>query len=459
MKVSTETLGASFRDPSGFLFTRDGQLYRQVNQAYRADYDLLFSSGLYQRLIAEGLLIPHTEVSVEPADAKFAYKIIAPERLAFISHPYEWSFSQYKDAALATLGIQKIALAHGLSLKDASAYNIQFHRGRATLIDTLSFEKYVEGKPWVAYRQFCQHFLAPLSLMAHCDIRLGQLMRVHIDGLPLDLTSRLLPGKTRWQMPLLLHIHLHAASQKRFSSSAVKAEMQSFGKPAMLGLIDSLESGIGKLNWKPQGTEWGGYYDQTNYTRAGLAHKEKLIAEFLDQIQPRSLWDLGANNAHFSRIASRRGIPTIAFDIDPGAVEMGYRDNRSDPNLLPLLLDLTNPSPAIGWHHRERQSLLERAPADAIMALALIHHLAISNNVPLARVAGFFAELGRWLIVEFVPKSDSQVQRLLAARQDIFPDYTIDGFEAAFAQRYKIRRIEAIQDSERRLYLMERLDP
>jgi ribosomal protein L11 methylase PrmA len=459
--MSSQILRASFRDPSGFLFTREGTLYRQVNQTYRADYDLLRASGLYEKLVARKLLIPHQEVEIEPAAPALAYKIIQPERLKFISYPYEWSFSQFKDAALTTLKIQKIALEYGMSLKDASAYNIQFHRGRPTLIDTLSFEKYAEGKPWVAYRQFCQHFLAPLSLMAYRDIRLGQLMRVYIDGVPLDLASELLPWQTKWNMPLMLHIHTHAATQKRYAATtSVKPVVtNSFNKMAMIGLVENLESAVNHLQWKLQATEWSDYYDQTNYTKPGLEHKGKIIGEYVAQIKPRSLWDFGANTGYFSKIASQQGVPTIAFDIDPDAVEKGYLENRpaKDENLLHLLLDLTNPSPSIGWHHRERESVLGRGPADAVMALALIHHLAISNNVPLEQVAEFFADAGRWLIIEFVPKEDSQVKRLLSTRQDIFPNYTFEGFEAAFRRYFNIRRVDPIQDSNRRLYLMEKL--
>lgn len=457
--MSKQTLGASFRDPSGFLFTRDEHLYRQVNLAYQEDYDLLLSSGLYDKLVAIKLLIPHKEIDIQAADPSLNYKVIEPERVAFISYPYEWCFSEFKDAALATLRIQKFALKYGMSLKDASAYNIQFHRGRATLIDTLSFEKYEEGKPWVAYRQFCQHFLAPLSLMAYRDIRLGQLMRVHIDGVPLDLTSELLPLKTWLNPRLLMHIHAHAASQKRYANStSTKTASLSFSKTSMLGLIDSLETGIKKLQWKFQSTEWSEYYDQTNYTDVGLDQKAQIISRYLEEIKPSALWDLGANTGHFSKLASQRGIPTIAFDFDPDAVEKGYLDNkaRKDDNLLPLLLDLTNPSSSIGWHHRERMSLMERGPVDAIMALALIHHLAISNNVPLPQLADFFADAGKWLVIEFVPKSDSQVQKLLSSRKDIFPNYTRESFEAAFAERFSIREKIAVAESERHLYLMEK---
>src|SRR5688572_30872509 len=191
-------LSASFRDPSGFLFSRNGILYRQINRAYAEDYARLMDSGLYEKLVKAGLLIPHVEADQAPAEKEAAFKVIQPQRAPFISYPYEWSFSQLKDAALATLSIHKRALKLGMSLKDASAYNIQFVNGRATLIDTLSFEIYKEGEPWTAYKQFCQHFLAPLALMSHRDIRLSQLLRVYIDGVSLDLASALLPFNKRF---------------------------------------------------------------------------------------------------------------------------------------------------------------------------------------------------------------------------------------------------------------------
>lgn len=452
-----QPLRASFRDPSGFLFTREGVLLRQVNQPYQPHYDHLIQSGLYQRLVERGLLIPHQKVAQPPAEPANAYCVLQPELLDFISYPYEWCFSQLQDAALATLQIQKLALEAGMWLKDSSAYNIQFQRGRPILIDTLSFEIYPEGRPWEAYRQFCQHFLAPLSLMAYVDVRLAGYLRVHLDGIPLDLASRLLPFRTRLRLPLLLHIHTHAASQKRYAGQSVQAR-GAFSRTALLGLIDNLESGIRGLRWSPAATDWSSYYEFHNYTPAGLEHKERLIAEFLNQIQPANVWDLGANTGRFSRVASSRGIPTLAFDLDPGAVELAYRQVRQnqETHLLPLLLDLTNPSPALGWHNRERMSLLERGPAGAVLALALVHHLAIGNNTPLERLAEFFASLGRWLVIEFVPKEDSQVQRLLASRQDIFPDYTVERFEHIFSRLFRLHRAETILDSGRRLYLMER---
>jgi hypothetical protein len=455
--TGVQTVGASFRDPSGFVFTSAGILYRQINQVYQQNYDRLIDSGLYQALVSAGMLISHQVVEIEPLDPSSCYKIIQPEPVEFISYPYEWSFSQLKDAALTTLEIQKIALTHGMTLKDSSAYNIQYHHGHPVLIDTLSFEMYQEGQPWVPYRQFCQHFLAPLSLMAYCDIRMSQLLRVYIDGVPLDLTSDLLPRKTRLVLSLNLHIHLHASSQKRYAAKPVETTRKvSFMQ--LQGIIDSLESGVKRLQWSPSGTDWGDYYDEHNYTSAGLEDKKQIVSSFLDQMQPRSVWDLGANTGLFSRLASDRGIPTIAFDIDPGAVELNYLSCRknNEQDILPLISDLTNPSPAIGWENQERQSLAERGPVDAIFALALIHHLVISNNVPLNRLASFFQYLGRWLVIEFVPKSDSQVQKLLASRQDIFTDYNFESFEGVFSKYFVIHRCEEIKNSQRKLYLMEK---
>lgn len=452
--------GASFRDPSGFLFFRNGTLFRQVNQSYRTTFDQFEQSGLYAELVEAGLLVPHERSDTSPAEPETASLVIRPETIPFISYPYEWCFSQLQDAALTTLEVQLRALARGLTLKDASAYNIQFLRGRPVLIDTLSFEAYREGEPWVAYRQFCQHFLAPLALMSRRDIRLGQLLRLYVDGVPLDLAVRLLPWKARLNLGLLTHLYLHAASQRRFAGAEVRAAQGSrrVTRTGFLGLLDNLRRTVAGLRWEPGRTDWAEYGTMHNYSPAALQAKRRLVGEYLDRASPLSLWDLGANTGDFSRLASARGIPTVAFDVDPSAVEADYRNVRAqgETNLLPLLIDLTNPSPAQGWHHAERLALLERGPPGAVMALALVHHLAIGNNVPLPQMASFFAQLGRWLIIEFVPKSDSQVKRMMAARQDIFPDYDFQGFERAFRREFELRQVEPIDESERRLYLWER---
>lgn len=458
--MSTDNpLPSSFRDPSGFVFLQDGVLYRQVNLIYKEHYDRLLASGLYQDLVEQQLLIPHKEVESGKPLSPQAYKVLQPEPVPFVSYPYEWSFGQLKDAALATLRIERRAIKAGLSLKDCSAYNIQFRNGKPLLIDTLSFETYRDGEPWVAYRQFCQHFLAPLALMSYSDVRLGQLLRTNIDGVPLSLASRLLPFSTRLRFSLATHIHLHARSEEHYGARPAEAKPRRITQQGLLALFENLEAAVRRLEWKPLTSPWGDYYSETNYSPSAMEHKARLVADWLDGIEPAPgiVWDLGANTGHFSRIPAARGIPTIAFDNDPLCVERNYLDckQRGETHILPLLVDLTNPSPAAGWANEERMSLLERGPADLALALALIHHLAIGNNLPLARIASFFQQICHRAIIEFVPKSDTQVQRLLATREDIFSEYTQEGFEAAFGRCFRIVRSERIAGSERALYLLE----
>ncbi len=460
---NSNVLPASFRDPSGFMFEHNGVLFRQVNESCRGSYDCLLASGLYSRLVSKGWLVDHQEVNDPGIGKGEAYKVLCPRKIPFISYPYEWSFSQFKDAALLTLDIQLTALDYDMTLKDASAYNIQFDHGRPVMIDTLSFERYQEGKPWVAYRQFCQHFLAPLALMAKKDVRLGRLLTSYIDGIPLDLACNLLPGLTRFSPGLAMHLHLHSKTQKAYSETgptqdARKKRSIAVSRNGLVGIVQGLRKAVTKLDCKLGATEWGDYYDSTNYSQDAFETKKALVRQYLEAVEPRMVWDLGANIGVFSRVAGQMGVYTVSFDIDPAAVNSNYRQMRDnhEQNLLPLLLDLTNPSPGLGWGGMERCSLFQRSPVDCVMALALVHHLAISNNVPLSRLASFFDRLCSHLIIEFVPKQDSQVQRLLVSRKDIFDAYDQPHFEAAFSPYFKIRRSEVIKDSLRVLYLMQR---
>ena len=459
--MSRNAIASSFRDPSGFVFNRDGVTYRQVNQAYAQEYDHLMGSGLYQDLADSGLLIPHQEVALQPPSPEIAYKIIQPEPVWFVSYPYEWCFSQLKDAALSQLRIQRRAMRFGMTLKDCTAYNTQFFCGKPVLIDTLSFERYREGEPWGAYRQFCQHFLAPLALMAYTDVRLSQLLRIYIDGVPLDLASRLLPARTRAVPSLLFHVHLHAASQKRHAHDPPTQSRPParFSRQAFAGLLDSLQAAVRRLSWRPEDTAWASYYGELqDYDSAAVEHKKQVVADFLDEVAPTTLWDLGANTGLYSRIASKRGIKTISFDADAGSIELSYLSAKKQENthFLPLVLDLTNPTPAIGWANAERMSLLERGPADMVLVLALLHHLAISNNVPFSWIAEFLAKTAHTLVIEYVPKTDSQAQKLLGSRQDVFDGYDEDAFREAFSQYFAIARSVPLQHSQRVVYLMKR---
>lgn len=451
---------SSFRDPSGFVFYQNDKVYRQVNQSYGDNFDFFLSCGLYDRLKENKLIVPFKKVSHVHAASSGAYAVLETQKIPFISYPYEWSFSQLQDAADATLTIQKSALGAGMSLKDASAFNIQFIAGKPMLIDVLSFERYKEGTPWIAYRQFCQHFLAPLALMSTKDVRLGQLFKTYLDGIPLDLASALLPTKTWLNFALLSHIHLHAKTQKHFSHIPEKFRQKKtqMSRHRLSIIIDDLRAVVNKLRLRKTTSVWGEYYSSFSYTPESFSHKKTLVSRFLDMLSPTTVWDLGANTGEFSRIAAKKGMETVALDADFLAVEKHYRmiKKTGETRILPLVVDLVNPTSSLGWTHEERRSLIARGPADCALALALVHHFAIANNLLFHTIARFFAAVANSLIIEFIPKDDVQVKKLLSAREDIFIDYHQKNFEKTFAQFFDSIAVEKIRGSQRTLYCMKK---
>ena len=456
-----ERVPGSYRDPAGFVYRRGGTVFRQIDDTFSAEWDHFLESGLYDRLAESSIVIRHEDADPGLAAEPPAYRVIRPEPIDVISFPYEWSFSQLQDAALVTLRAQAMALEAGMTLRDASAYNVQFQRGRPLLIDSLSFERAHPGRPWIAYRQFCEHFLAPLALMARVDIRLGGLLRDHLEGIPLDLAARLLPGRTRFSFGLGPHIHLHARAQRQHADDNAGSQQDttaSMSPKRLATLIESLRDTVSGLSWEPAGTAWADYADHTSYDDEATAAKVAAVRAALTAIGGARAWDLGANTGRYSRIAAEAGYRVVALDIDPAAVERGYRAIRADgrEDILPLLADITDPSPPLGWGSAERAGLLERIHTDVILALALVHHLAIGSNVPLPMIAALFARLSPSVIIEFVPKADAMVQRLLAFREDVFADYTIEGFRDAFAPYFELVTETPVVGSARTVFHFRR---
>jgi hypothetical protein len=454
---NNSALSASFRDPSGFVFKgSDNQIYRQINNSAKSDFDSFIKSGLYKTLAEKKMIVSHQATTQQPLLGE-AYKIIKPQQIEFISYPFEWSFSQLKDAALLTLSIQRMALQKGMNLKDASAYNIQYEKGKPIFIDTLSFEKYQKDKPWDGYRQFCQHFLAPLSLMTYSDIALNELSRIFIDGIPLGLAGKLLPTRAKLKPGLAMHLFLHAKAQKSKAQQSTKPKTK-LPKKNLLAIISSLESTINNLKPPKINSEWGDYYDHTNYTKSAAGRKAQCVLDYLKTQNIKTALDLGGNNGRFSRVLNEIGIFTVCADIDPKAVEANYRHvkKHQEEMMLPLLIDLNNPGGGLGWANNERLLFDRRIKTDVTLALALIHHLAISNNLPFDKIASYFAKFSELLVIEFVPKSDSQVKRLLATRKDIFPFYDESNFKKAFGLYYTLQQETKIEGTERTLYLFKR---
>lgn len=444
---------ASFRDPAGFVFAQDGLWKRAVTHHGREDYEHLMDSGLYRILTARGWLVPHRE---EPGPDDL-HKVLVPEQIRHISYPYEWSFAQWKDAALLTLDIQSAALRCGMSLKDASAFNVQFDGPRAVFIDTLSFERN-PGGPWAAYGQFCAHFLAPLALMACVSVDLGRHFRVHLDGFPLELVSRLLPRSTWLRMGLLLHLHLHARSQAKYRGG--KPAPPASGADRKQVVADSLRSAVESLKLPRAKTEWIGYYHETtHYSEAAQRAKLAEVERAAEELRPELVYDLGGNTGAFARALTRRGIDCVCYDADPLCVNENYLRAKAegDRHMLPLLLDLTDPSPAAGFGLEERSGTLDRARPDLALALALIHHLRFTANVPLARIARFLARLAPAALVEWVPPEDPMARRLMGNRSAaVFEDYSWRGFQDAFGREFRLVRTAEVPDSGRRLCLFKK---
>ena len=457
-QAAVKQVPSSYKDPSGFVFIQDGIFYRSVSPLYREHYDYLMKSGLYVALIKNKWMVSHVEVT-KPDDQRDKYKILKPDQIPFMNFPYEWSFSQLKDAALLTLDICLTALDYDMILKDASNFNVTYYEGRPTFIDTLSFEKYVEGEPWIAYGQFCRHFLSPLALAAHKDLRFIPLLRQFLDGFPLDFVANLLPKHTLLNMGLAMHIHAHAKATTQFGGKKIgNAKKLKVSKFQLKGLLTGLRGTVQGIKLNKSITQWGDYYTDHNYSEKGFNDKKNLIETICKKYKPSVVLDLGANNGEFSREAIKGSKLVISTDVDPVAVEKNYSyvKQSSEQNILPLYLDVTNPSGDIGFNLLERSNFFSRTSFDCVLALALIHHLVMTYNLPLTAIAKFLASHAPLLIIEFVPKSDSQVERLLQNREDIFPDYTKEGFENAFGEYFSILESHVMKDSVRTLYVLKR---
>lgn len=446
---------SSYRDPSGFVFVKDAVLYRQVNKVYMAEFDLLNSSGFYSKLIEKKWLIPHETINQNLTGNTDWHATLKPEPVAVITYPYEWSFDMLKDAALLTLQITRTSIEHGMILKDASAYNIQWHKGRPCFIDSLSFEKYNDTEPWIAYRQFCEHFLGPLVLMHYRKTALQPMQMAWPDGIPLHIVSSLLPWRSRLSLHTYLHIHLNA----RVAAKGDKAgKSVKFSKQKLLNLLLSLETLIRKLQLPVQKTNWSAYYDEASGRGDYLDRKMEIIRKWLSSFKDvNTVADLGANDGVFSQLAVANGFYTIASDMDPYCINNLYLaiKKAGSANLQPLIADLSNPSPAIGVNNAERTQLTERIRSDAGMALALVHHLAIGKNIPFGSIAEFFARVvNKYLIIEFVPKSDEKVQLMLRGKKDIYTSYSEETFAKEFGDRFRLIEKQPVGDSGRVMYLL-----
>ena len=450
---------ASFRDPSGYVFYDNGVLRRVINPIYFKQYQALKDTGVFKTLIKNELLIPHEETSV--SEEKI---ILTPEEIPFITNPYEWSFNQYKQAALTTLKIHKYLLTKGFILKDASAYNVTFHKGKPVFIDTLSFDFYKENTPWRAYKQFVTHFLGPLVLAKYHGTDIFKMMQTHIDGIPVKLIASLLPKKTKFNGILYTNIHLLAKMERKHSEDyKAETKVAKLSKQAQLNIVETLFNYIRKIKLN-EATEWGNYYDKTNYDTDAFEAKKQLIYKWVAPLKPKRLIDVGGNDGTFARTVSSDIKHVIVTDIDSNAVDYNQQQiqQNNEQNMLAFVSDILQPSPGIGFNNTERSSLIDRlkqyAP-DVTMALALIHHITLSGNVPFEKSASFFASFSKQLIIEFPKREDSWVTSLLVRKREFinhFDFYNLEAFETGYSKYFILEKKEEIKGTNRVLYLFSK---
>ncbi|GAB5564088.1 MAG: nodulation protein NoeA [Winogradskyella sp.] len=450
---------SSFRDPSGYVVIEGNDVKRVINPLYFKQYQALRDSKFYENLIKKELLIAHEEMSNSNEEI-----ILKAEKIPFISYPYEWSFNMYKEAALLTLRLQKYALEHGFSLKDASAFNVTFHKGKTIFIDTLSFDFYKEGSPWRAYKQFITHFLGPLLLAKYHGSQSLKLMHNFIDGIPLKMVSSMLPFKTKLNPLIYSNIHLLAKSEAKHNEDYDdNGDKIKLSKKGQQNIVKSLYDFIKKLELNEK-SEWGNYYDKTNYSDEAFNQKSKIINSWVADIKPKTLVDIGGNDGTFVRKIDIDIDVSLVCDVDNNAVDINHKliKKNKERSTLPLVLDVLNPSSAIGLNNKERDSFIDRmkefAP-NVTLALALIHHMSLTGNVPFVRSAEFFASFSKYIIIEFPNREDSWVKRLLKSKSDFkdyFGFYTLDSFKESYLKFFEILEEKRIGDSNRVIFLLKK---
>jgi len=443
---------ASFRDPDASVFRgSDNKVYRQINNSYKEHFDLLLSSGLYKKLVEKKMLVSHQEKNEIIFDVASFYKTLFPEQIECISYPYEWSFSMLKDAALLTLEIMKESLSSGMILKDASPFNVQFVNGKPVFIDTSSFEKYIDGKPWIAYRQFCENFLGPLLLMRYRNMEMNKMLIIYPDGIPVKMISSLLPFKSVFNSGALMHIHFQSLVKSGKGNSKVENVLT---LKRLLAIIDHLRSCIRNLTPGKSASEWENYYEEDILSNEYLRSKIDIVEEVISELNVTTALDMGSNTGVFSELLAKRNINVVSTDTDPVCIDDLYK--KGNKNILPLVLDFTSPTPATGWANSERSSFWQRCNVDLILALALIHHLSIGKNISFKMLAEKLADSCKLLIIEFVPKSDPKVQMMLQSRKDIFSNYSKEKFEEEFVKHFMIEKQQQVSDSGRVIYLLRK---
>ncbi len=452
----------SYRDTAARVVKKESNYYRYIFHEYKAEYDHLMDSGLYSELTKKGLLIEHQEIELDTDDPK-VYKLLYPTQIPFQSYPFEWSYIQWKKAILAYLRINKIALAYRMILKDATPYNFYLSGGNAVMFDTSSFMFFKENDSWIAYRQFCEEFLSPLTLMHYNGGEWSKLTMANLRGMPLSFVSKQLPIKSWFNLTTLLHIHIHS---KYSGHNLVQGTETKKNKGFTLEKLKSLQKMIFRsiYSWeKPYQfkNHWSNYYQNDIESPKYLRDKEITIRKWLEIIKPKSILDIGANTGKFSFIAAEYSEKVISIDQDTECIEYIEKQIKSINNkkIFTLIVNLTEPSPKLGFMNGESEYLKKRINTDLVLALALIHHLYFKKHLSFHQIIMLLSEFNsKYLIVEFVNKSDEKIKMLRINNKINVDKYNENEFMKVLNVKYTILESKKIEDSDRTIYLLEAIN-
>lgn len=442
----------SYKDYTARVFKNDEKYFRAILPEYQQSYDWLMESGLYQKLIDEKLLIPHQEIDYVSYPG--AYKVILPEQIEFLSLPFEWCYSQWRKVLLTYIEINLIALKYGMILKDATPYNFCLKAGKAILFDSSSFSVFNEPDYWIAYRQFCEEMLGPFALMHYGGMRWGRLTQASHQGLPLDFICKNLPIKSLLNFNCLVHLHLHAKSFN--SPGLIRDKSKGFSIEKLTTAFHLIKKTI--LKWDDYymyPTYWFTYYNSDIESEEYLFDKESTVAYYLKSIKVQSVVDLGANTGKFSELACEFSKRVIALEFDKKCVDDIENKISSTRNTIlhTLFSDLSQTSPDFGLLGKEHKSIIARAKSDLVMALAIVHHLALTKLIPFEYIIELIFEFSKnYAIVEFIDKTDHKVLQLLENNSRYYP--TQEEFEKKLQKKFKILEQKTLAHSARTLYLL-----
>ncbi|MEJ2009036.1 MAG: class I SAM-dependent methyltransferase [Acidobacteriota bacterium] len=457
---------ASFRDRNARVFYGNTSVYRGLGAEALKEWEALTGTSFFDQFMKEGSIIGTHRVDpwVPRMDGTVADEWVAVlkhERIPFLSYPYEWTFGMLKEAAMLQLDLIKSALDEGMILKDSSAFNVQWTGASPVFIDIASFEVLRKGEPWIGYRQFCQMFLYPLMLQSYKGVPFQPWMRGCIDGIAPENFSKLMSRRDLMRPGVFLHVYLQAKAQAKYAAtkSDIKKGLSSagFDKEIIRRNVMGLRKLVDKLSWNISRSEWSHYSNEHSYTDADFEVKKSFVRDIAKSKRWRLVWDLGCNTGTFSRIASENADYVVAMDADQLAVEYLYQELKKEGNksILPLVGNIADPSPNLGWRGLERRSLPERRKPELTLCLALIHHIVISANIPVDEFIDWLGGLGTSLVIEFVTKEDPMVKKLLLNKIDNYDDYEVDYFEKSLADVFNVKKREALKSGTRILYFAE----